>query len=155
VSKNLIVFDQDPVFLNYAGAQLGIQYLPEIARTVSHVRQNDDGSLTMLAVVVLSHWTTHSVEISIASNPGLWATKRFIRAVYEYAFGHCGKERIHMLVEHENAESIEMHKRLGHKYEGQLDDWFGVDKPALIYGLTKRNYLNSKWSHKNEKGQDT
>lgn len=146
MSEYLIVYEQDAVFFDFAEAQLEMKFDRTLSRTLSHVRRNDDNSLTMLAVVVFNGWTPHSVEISIASSKGMWATKRFIRSVYEYAFTFAEKERIHMVVEPSNTDAVEMHKRLGHKYEGRLEDWFGRDKPVLVFGLTKRHYEQGKWS---------
>lgn len=151
MTEYVVVYDQDPIFVRFASEQLGVPFELTDYRTVSHVRKNDDGTLTMLAVVVLNNWTEHSVEMSIASEPGLWATKKFIRAVYDYAFYHAKKERIHMAVEPSNVAALIMHERLGHKYEGRLEDWFGADKDALIFGLTKRNYLKGKWTAKKGK----
>jgi hypothetical protein len=148
--EHLIVRDQDPVYLNWAQDQLGVGWEPSKVRTLSHVRINDDTSVLLLAVVVFSNFSPHACELSIASTPGLWATRRYVRAVYESVFTDFGRERFIGLVEHTNAESIEMHKRLGHKFECELEDWFGRDKPGLVFGLTKRDYLKSKWAPKNE-----
>lgn len=146
MSKNLIVFDQHPVFLDFASNQLQVRFDPATARTVSHVRQNDDDSFTILAVVVVTNWTEHSVELSIASTPGLWATRRYIRDVYEYIFGHCGKTVLYAVVETSNAAAITLHERIGHKYVGRMEDWFGEDRPVVLYTLTKRDYQKGKWS---------
>lgn len=144
----LIVYDQDPVFLDYINKALDNNFVSDSTRTLAHVKANEDGSYTMLAVVAFNNWTQYSVEVSIAGSSGLWATKKFVRAVYEYAFYHAKKERIHMVVEPTNTEALEMHKRLGHFQEGLLADWFGPDKYAYIYGLTKRQYLAGKWAPK-------
>ena len=145
MTENLIVYEQSPFFLDFASKQLDVPFDPSTARTISHVLLKD-GKYEILAVVVYTGWLPNSVELSIASSKGRWATRRFIRAVYEYAFTHANKDRIHMVVEPSNVESVEMHIRLGHKYEGCLDDWFGEDRPVFIYGLTRRNYQKGKWS---------
>ena len=143
--KHLIVEDQHPMFLAFAAKHLGVTYDPATCRTIAHVRQENDGTYTLLCVVVANNWTSAGCELSIASEPGLWATRRFINTVYQTVFGAWGKERIYMMVEPSNTAAIAMHERLGHKYEAHLEDWFGRDMPALLYGLTKRSYDNSKW----------
>ncbi len=145
MSKHLIVYDQHPLFFEFAEQRLDVRYDPAVCRTIAHLLQNEDGTCAVLCVVVANNWTDHSVELSIASEPGLWATRRFINAVYQTVFYRWRKERIHMVAEVANAPAIAMHERLRHKYEGHLDDWFGRDRPAHIYGLTKRAYEKSKW----------
>lgn len=148
MTKYIVTYDQHPVFLDFICQRLNVKLDPATARTVSHVRVNEDGTHTMLAVCAYNNWTERSCELSIAGTKSMWATRRYIQAVYEYAFTVAEKERIHMVVEHTNADALELHKRLGHKHEGELEDWFGEDKPAIVFGLTKRNYLKGKWAPK-------
>ena len=146
--KNLVIYEQLPVFLDYINGELGVNYTADTTRTVAHVQESDTGELTILAVVALNNWTMHSVELSIAGSQGRWATRKYISSVYEYAFTYAGKERVHCIVEQGNEPAMELHRRLGHKYEGLLEDWFGADRPAHVFGLTKRNYLKGRWAAK-------
>lgn len=148
--RHLIVHEQDPAFLAFASEQLQVRFEPALCRTIAHVRAEDDGTYTLLCVLVANNWTTAGCELSIASRPGEWATRRFINAGYQTFFYRWGKERIFMVVEPSNTAAIAMHERLGHKYEAHLEDWFGRDKPALLYGLTKRAYEQSKWRRSEE-----
>lgn len=146
--ERLVVYEQNDVFFDFAEQILEVVFDRAQSRTVSYVQKNEDGTLTMLAVAVFNNWFKHSVELSLATTKGLWATKRFIRAMYEYAFNYGNIIRIHMVSEVSNDEANQGHLRLGHKYEGKLEDWFGEGKDGLIYGLTKRNYLKGKWAIK-------
>lgn len=145
--KNLIVYDQDPIFIEYISNELGVNYRQENSRTVSHVRQNDDGTYTLLAVVLFDHFTEHHVELSVASSSKHWATWNFLHACYEFGFSR--KEvRLNMVVEASNTDALNMHKKLGHKQEGYLRDWFGENKDAYLFALTKKDYLESRWYKK-------
>ena len=144
--RNIITYDQDPRLLQFACEVLEVRFEPSKVRTIAYLQVDGDTVVRILAVVVYSNFLASSVELSIASEPGLWASRRFIRAVYEHAFNHLKRERLTMVVAHDNDASIVMHNRLGHKYDMTLDDWFGQDKPALIFGLTKRAYLSGKWA---------
>jgi RimJ/RimL family protein N-acetyltransferase len=144
--QHLIVYEQHPAFLDYLHDQLGVRFDPATTRTLSHLAQAEDGTLSILAVVAYSNWTNNSVELSIASSPCMWASKRFIRAVYEYAFQHCGKLCIHMLVEDDNLAAKALHERLGHKYGCRIEDWFGDGRDGHLFTWSKKAFLASKWA---------
>lgn len=148
MSENLIVFEQNQLFVNYVNEMLKVNFQLADCRTVSHIRKNDDNTYTILAVVVFNNWNVTYVEASIASSTSRWATWNYIHACYEYAFTK-ERTRINFVVETSNEDAIRMHKKLGHTCEGLLHDLFGNDKDAYVYGMTKRNYQKSKWYKRN------
>lgn len=143
---NVIVYDQDPVFLTWANEQLHASFDPALVRTISHVRKNGDDTWAILGVAIFHSWTEHACEMSVVSSTPDFATRRFVAAWYDYAFNHAGKERLTTIVAADNTHSVHMQGRLGHKYEGQLDDYYGANRPGLIFGMTKRSYLQSRWA---------
>lgn len=144
MAEYLITHDQDPVFINFISEKLGVNFRQENSHTVSHIRKNDDGTYTLLAVSLFDHFSEHHIEVSIASSSYKWATWNYIHAVYEFAFKD-GRSRLNMIVEPRNTNAVTMHEKLGHKREGYLRDWFGEDNDAIVFGLTRRDYLESKW----------
>jgi RimJ/RimL family protein N-acetyltransferase len=147
MAQNLIVLDQSQVFVDYINKELDVNFSMDDTRTVSHVRKNDDGTHTILAVILFSRWCVHHVEASIASSSPRWATWNYLHAAYEYIFS-TGRSRINFLAEVTNTDAITMHEKLGHVKEGHLRDLFGEDRDAYIFGMTRRDYLNSKWRTK-------
>lgn len=149
MANRFIEYRTSPALLQWAAQNLGlIGFSPE-ARTISHMLQNDDGSVQPLAVVVFDRWTEFTCEVSIASDEtGRWTSKGFIRTVYDYVFIHAKKLRMNMAVSLQNEKPINMHTALGHVVDGQLRDGFGEGHDGILYGFTKQDYLASKW-HKN------
>lgn len=144
MAHSIITYDQDPIFLDYISKGLGYVYNPEDSRTVSHVRINDDGTGTILGVVLFSRWCKNHCEASIYSSSPRWATWNFIHAVYEYVF-NSGRSRINFIIALDNPRAITMHHKLGHKQEALLEDLYGEGNHAYLFGLTKRQYQNGKW----------
>lgn len=149
MSQNLIVYDQDQVFVDYINGVLGVKFELHNTRTVSHIRRNDDGTYTILAVVLFNNWATHHCEASIASSSPHWATWKYINAVYRYVFDN-GRQRVHFVVEPHNTAAITMHKKLGHQFEGEMRDVYGEDKNGLMFAFTKRDFVSSRWYERNK-----
>ena len=78
----------------------------------------------------------------------MWASWGYIHNVFDYGFNHAGKERVNLVVDVTNTAAINMHTKLGTVLEGTLRDWFGRDRDAYLYALTKRDYEASKWYKK-------
>lgn len=135
-----------PYFTKWVNDKIGSEFTPENSRYIAYVSGDE-----VLAVAVFDHWTKYQVEVSIASDgTKRWASRTFIRAIYDYAFTIPSCSRINMIVEVKNKDAIRLHEALGHTLEGQLVDWFGTGNDAFLYRLTKTEYLEGKWS-KNDK----
>lgn len=151
MSENIVVFDQDQVFIDYINNALDVKFIPRDTRTVSHVRKNDDGTYTILAVIAFTRWSTNSVEASIASSTPRWATWNYLNAAYNYAFTTHNKSKINFVAEESNIAALNMHKKLGNMPEGYLYDQFGEGKNAYLFGMTRTNFKESRWYKKKNK----
>lgn len=148
MSSRVITRDQSPVFLDYINRELDTDFTSDSARTITHLRHNDDGTFTILAVAAYNNWRDYHCELSIASSSPMWASWGYIHNVFDYGFNRAGKERVNLVVDVTNTAAINMHKKLGTVLEGTLRDWFGRDRDAYLYALTKRDYEKSKWYKK-------
>jgi len=116
-------------------------------RTIGHVLVHGDGSTEVLGAVALHRWTDHTCDATIASDgTKRWASRLFIFTVYDWAFRHADKSRVNFIVRPSNADSVLLQERLGHVLEARLADAFGDGQDALLYGLTRRAWRQSKWS---------
>ncbi|MND00194.1 hypothetical protein D3C83_187220 [compost metagenome] len=50
------------------------------------------------------------------------------------------------LVAETNTPAVELHRRLGHTYEGTLKHEYGAGKHALLFGFTFEDWQHSKWN---------
>ena len=119
------------------------------AQVIAHVidtgrpAQEED----VLCVVLLNHWTPHTVEGNIVSDgTKRWANRQFIYDTYHYVFEHANKTRFNFTVDPANTAAIAMHEALGHKLEGRFADAAGEGKDLLVYGLTRRDWRAGKWA---------
>ncbi len=127
----MIVLEQDERLLEWARQVLKVKFEPNQATWISLV---DD---EIRAVVVYTRFSTHNCEMSIATdNAKTWATRKFMRACYRYAFDQLKVARVTVVIEEDNEASIELCRRLGHVEEGRLKHWFG-DKDGILMRMTR------------------
>lgn len=145
---HLLIGTNHPALLQFAANRIselnGINpWNTETARCVALL----DAAYTPIAVAVFDSWTDNGCELSIATDgTKRWATRRFIRAVYSYAFDHCDKQRITMTVSVANLQALKLHQDLGHAMEGVLRDWHGEHQDAIVFSVLRREYVNSRWA---------
>ena len=148
-AERVLVLDpkHDATFCAWVSDKLpGCEFNPSECRTIGHVLLHEDRDPEIIGAVVLSRWTAHTCDASIASDgTKRWATRRFIFAVYDYAFRHADKSRINFIVRVDNADSIRLQERLGHTLDGRLADAFGEGQDALLFGLTRSAWLAGPW----------
>lgn len=121
--------------------ETGAVFTPETTRCVALL----DG-LSPLAVVAFDGWTERHVEATIASDgTRRWATRRFISAIYRYAFEDCERQRINMVTEVSNDAANRMHAALGHVLEGRFRDWIGPGRDVFFWGYTRDDWLSGRW----------
>lgn len=149
--KRVIVLDQTyaPTFLQWMKERIGVggDFKSEDCRTIAHVQFNDDGTHEILCVVALNRWTPTTCEGNIASDgTKRWFSRDFAFTVYDYVFRHADRTRMNFIVAEDNGAAIKMHQSLGHQYEAKLEDAFGEDKHALLFGLTRKQWVEGKWS---------
>jgi RimJ/RimL family protein N-acetyltransferase len=129
----------------------GAVFTPESTRCVALL--DDDNDYAPIAVVALDGWTVDAVEATITSDgTKRWANRRFISAVYEYVFDHCGKNRLNTISSEHNDAAIKMNKALGHVQEGYLREWFGPGESGYMFSFLRSDWVASKWTkQKNDK----
>ena len=147
MAVNIVTFDQDPIFIDYINKELKVNFDPADSRTVSHIRKNDDGTYTILAVLLYNRWATHSCEASIASSTKHWISWEYLHACYSYIF-NTGRTRINYVVEVDNKAALNLHRKLQHEELTLLRDLFGEGKDAYLFGITKREYEAGRWFKK-------
>lgn len=133
----MIVLDQDPRLLEFAKRILKVKFDPSQSAWISLIDGED-----IEAVVVYTRFSTHNCEMSIATNGGkTWATRRFLKACYQYAFDQMKLARISVVIEEDNEPSLNLCRKLGHVEEGRLKSWFGA-KDGVLMRMTK---TECKW----------
>lgn len=153
MTKRVIVTDQKyaPMFLQWMAGRIGVDiggFSPDECRTIAHVLFYDDGQPPeILAVVAFNRWSPFACEGNIASDgTRRWFSRDFAYTIYDYVFRHAGKTRFNFTVSVDNEAAIAMHEGLGHNYVARLEDAFGEDKDAFIYGLTRKQWMAGRWS---------
>lgn len=96
------------------------------------------------AVVVYHMWREGSIEVSIAADDPRWATRQTVTFLLGYPFWTYGVRRLTALVKKRNRRSRKLCEGLGFKLEGRVEDAY-EDDDAIMYGLTRRSWLASRW----------
>lgn len=152
MSKRVIVTDQRhaPLFLQWMRERIGGnigEFDPNECRTIAHVMIHDDKPAEILAVVAFNRWTPSTCEGNIASDgTRRWFTREFAFTLYDFVFRHADKTRWNFTVSVDNKAAITMHEKLGHEYVGRLEDALGEGSDALVFGLTRKQWLAGPWS---------
>lgn len=149
--KRVIVTDQKHAahFLQWMSARIGNAgaFTTDDCRTIAHVLVHDDKPAEILAVLAFNRWSPFAVEGNIASDDTRrWFSRDFAFTVYDYVFRHAGKSRFNFTVSTDNTEAITMHEKLGHVFTARLEDAFGEGNDALMYGLTRKQWLAGPWA---------
>jgi RimJ/RimL family protein N-acetyltransferase len=151
-SKRVIVTDQQyaPVFLKWMRERIRGdigEFDANDCRTIAHVLFHEDRDPEILAVVAINRWSPFACEGNIASDgTRRWFSRDFAFTVYDFVFRHAAKTRFNFTVAVDNEAAIGMHEKLGHCYVARLEDAFGEDNDAFIYGLTRKQWLAGPWS---------
>lgn len=105
-----------------------------------------DAEGKLIAGVVYNNYSQGNIELSIASISPLWATKHRIESILGYPFKQLGCRRLTAVTARDNHRIRDFLKRLGFMHEGTLHD--ALERgDAVIYGMTKRYFLRSKWNN--------
>ena len=131
----------DPRFRPWLEARLGTELAPD-AQFMGVITEK------IVAAAAFSHYTGHDIELSVAAEPG-GGSKRFLSALFAYAFDQAGCARVTVRTRASNVRAIRLAKRIGFQQEGVLRDGFG-NEDAIILGLTRKDY--GKFSRKAASG---
>ena len=149
--KRQIITDQAHAayFLQWMKDRIGDcgEFSTQDCRTIAHVLVHEDRPPEILAVVAFNRWSPYGVEGNIASDgTRRWFTRDFAFTIYDFVFRAAGKTRFNFTVSTANAAAITMHEKLGHVFTARLEDAFGENEDALMYGLTRKQWLAGPWS---------
>lgn len=126
----MIVYEQLPVFRDFLEASLEFQ-LPQDVKTLANKGEG------ILAVVGFYHYAQdNDIELAISTTSPRWATKDFLRAVFNYAFITANCHRCTARVKADNTKAIKLVEKLGFQHEGTARE--ALDRVDVhIYGLLK------------------
>lgn len=149
MSTTHIVTDQSYAVLFKPWLEERLDYVfDENARYIGNVLLNEDRSVEILFVVAYAFWAEHSVSIFAASD----GSKRqkmsalFWFTFYDFAYNHNNVNLVYSYVKKTNTKSIELHKIAGMRVCGELPGYYGPGEDAIVYGQTKQQWLDGKWS---------
>lgn len=152
IGQKIIVTDQQyaPVFLKWMGERIGGDigaFDADDCRTIAHVLLHADRKPEILAVVAINRWSPFACEGNIASDGSRrWFSRRFAFTIYDFVFRHAAKTRFNFTTSVDNEAAIVMHRKLGHSYVARLEDAFGEEKDALMFGLTRKQWMAGPWA---------
>jgi RimJ/RimL family protein N-acetyltransferase len=101
---------------------------------------DEEGFATFLAGVIYHNWRQPNIEITFAATRN-WATRGFIRSVFNAPFNQMGCTRITCLTPKRNKKSRNLLTKLGFVPEGNLRRALS-GRDLLIYGMLKEE---CKW----------
>lgn len=143
-----------PILKPWAGSRLNTEFDQE-ARFVANVLLGEDGTFEVLFCVVLSNWSEYAVEAAAASDgssrPKM--SREFMQVLYAYVFDYAGKTCMYSLVKRDNEKSLKLQRSAGLTQSGVLQSFYGSGKDAIVFGITKQQWLDGKWSSKSSKGE--
>lgn len=90
----------------------------------------------LLAAVLYTDYTGHSIQLSIAAESVRWCSRRTVKEIFSYPFNDLACLRVTALVASDNTRSISLVERTGWKKEGLLRKGFG-DVDMIVYGMLR------------------
>lgn len=78
-----------------------------------------------------------SVEMSIFSVDKKWATRQYLKAVFEYPFIQLGLERVHTVCSENEGEIMKFNKKLGFIQEGVMRKAWPLGGNAVLFSMLK------------------
>jgi RimJ/RimL family protein N-acetyltransferase len=102
-----------------------------------------DGKL--IAGAVFYNYRNVDIELAFAADSPRWATRNNINRILYYPFFQLNCKRITTLQNPDNLRCIKSSEGLGFVYEGALREAGNGGSDILIYGLTKTDYMKSKY----------
>lgn len=142
----VIDYHQDPRFLAWVGEVSNVDVDPKASASIAHLSVNDDKTADILAVVAYNNITEHDCCMHIASTTPQWASRKFLKACFDYPFKTLGVGRVTFSAPSTNENALRLHKKLGAKHEGTLRGYFG-DADLVISSILKEECKWTKESH--------
>ena len=79
----------------------------------------------------------HSVWWTVYSVDKRWCNRRMLRLMFGLAFEHFKCERINIIVDEDNIQSLNFVQKLGFKAEGRLRRFRDKNKDSIVLGMLK------------------
>lgn len=134
-----VCFEQRPEFFDFFNQHSGTSHRPGNTCVIASLV---NGAIS--AVVLYSRMTRGSCELSITTDRNKnWASRSFIRAVFDYPFAQLGYKRCGVMVNTANTDSLALAEQLGFVHEGVLRAYFdGDDACALSMLRTECRWID-------------
>jgi RimJ/RimL family protein N-acetyltransferase len=100
-----------------------------------------DGEL--VAAVTYNHFRARptgeflTVEMGIYTTHPKWATRDFLRAIFEYPFIQIGMPRVETSCEAKNTKVVEFNKKMGFVFEGIRREYWPMGGDAMLFSMLK------------------
>lgn len=78
-----------------------------------------------------------TIEGTIASVSPRWATRKVLRAMFDYPFVRVGAVRFQAVTRPDNASACKLLERLGFSYEGCMRNYWDGSTDALMYSVLR------------------
>lgn len=137
----MIIFDQNGEIALWVARNLGMQLDPHTSSAIGFMRNGE-----LIAGALYTNWMDPNIELSFAATSPRWATKENIFTILSYPFLQLGCRRISAICKIKNKRVRKLLEGVGFVHEGRLRHWCQDGSHGLVYGLTKEDFFESKWS---------
>ena len=121
----------DELVGHWVAERLGSGYFASRSNAIGLVK--DD---RLIAGVIYENWNGRSIICHIAVEGRL--TRRYLGAIFDYAYNVCNVEKIIVPVESHNLKSVKLIKNMGFTEEGRIKDC-QPEGDTILYTMTKGN----------------
>lgn len=123
---------------------------------IEHIRDGELGPAQYAAVfrsedvaaVVAFHSydpRTLTMQLTMAADDPRWCRKRNVAELLAYPFERAGINKLFTTIPGDNVRAIKVNEGLGLKVEAELAEMFGPGRSAVMCGMTRADWLASKW----------
>ena len=130
-----------PVVGRWVAEQTNGRFNPDASTTIGLQRETGE----IVAGVIYENWNKRSVVAHMAITGRL--TRKFIGAIFRYAYEQCGVNKVILPVQSDNVKSNHFVKHLGFTEEARIRE-AAPDGDIIIYSLAKSEcrYLGKEYA---------
>jgi RimJ/RimL family protein N-acetyltransferase len=101
----------------------------------------------IIAAAVYNNFFARDCQLTFVADDPQWASRQVVRQIWGFPFYEADRLRITVITDIENQRAIKLAKKLDFKQEGVLRHGspIGNGSDGVIYGLTKEDFLRSKY----------
>lgn len=93
-----------------------------------------------------------TIQLTMAADDPRWCSKQTVAELLAYAFKTCGVNKLYTSIPGDNTRAIRVNAGLGLKPEAEISDMYGPGRSAVFCGMTRADWLASKWRKVMENG---